>query len=331
MNIQFFEYSTKFDSDFIERTLIDIACIESGMLTKNKIDNKKKFFDFINLNKGIPIAVPYIPEILDSNSIFKIGMSDYSNIIYGKKSEEYIGTKLSYSTNLFVSNYKIKSEYRVIIDNYIKEILDTKFKISQLKDKYKTIGAFQTRNIPHLGHEKIIEMMLDHCDLVVINPILGPKKPDDLNTERLKFIYNNILKPRFNNRILFIPLRANMFYAGPREALHHTLIREWLGFSHFSVGRDHAGSDNFYRPEEAKNTLKRYQDLFNIKILYHNGAYFCKSCNKIILKGSCKHNFYELKEVSGSKLRNCLKNNKTYEYASKDVQHWSKQNIKTLY
>ena len=107
--------------------------------------------------------------------------------------------------------------------------------------------------------------MLDHCDLVVINPILGPKKPDDLNTERLKFIYNNILKPRFYNRILFIPLRANMFYAGPREAVHHSLIREWLGFSHFSVGRDHAGSDNFYRPEEAKNTLKRYQDLFNIK------------------------------------------------------------------
>ena len=64
MNIQFSECSTKFDNDFIERTLIDIACIESGMLTKNKIDNKKNFFDFINLKKGIPIAVPYIPEIL---------------------------------------------------------------------------------------------------------------------------------------------------------------------------------------------------------------------------------------------------------------------------
>ena len=55
MNIQFSECSTKFDNDFIERTLIDIACIESGMLTKNKIDNKKSFFDFINLKKGIPI------------------------------------------------------------------------------------------------------------------------------------------------------------------------------------------------------------------------------------------------------------------------------------
>ncbi len=266
-----------------------------------------------------------------SKKIFNIGINEYSNIIFGKNSAEYVGTKISYNTEFFTNSFKIKLPYRGIIDNYVKEILDTKRKILQLRNVYKNIGAFQTRNIPHLGHEKIIEMMLDHCDLVVINPILGPKKPGDLNTERLKFIYENILKPRFNNRILFIPLRANMFYAGPREALHHTLIREWLGFSHFSVGRDHAGSDNFYRPDEAKNTLRKYQDLFNIKILYHNGAYFCKSCNKVILKGSCKHNYSELKEVSGSKLRNCLKNNKTYDYASNDVQDWSKKNIKILY
>ena len=127
--------------------------------------------------------------------------------------------------------------------------------------------------------------MLGHCDLVVINPILGPKKPGDLNTERLKFIYNNILKPRFNNRILFIPLRANMFYAGPREAVHHSLIREWLGFSHFSVGRDHVGQI-ISIDRRSKKYSKKISRLFNIKILYHNGAYFCKPCNKIIFKGN---------------------------------------------
>ena len=41
MNIQFSEYSTKFDNDFIERALIDIACIESGMLKNNKIYNNQ--------------------------------------------------------------------------------------------------------------------------------------------------------------------------------------------------------------------------------------------------------------------------------------------------
>ena len=88
-------------------------------------------------------------------------------------------------------------------------------------------------------------MMLNHCDAVVINPIVGPKKPGDVNSEKLKYIYENLLKPKFKNRIFFIPIRANMFYAGPREAIHHCQIREWLGFTHFSVGRDHAGSDNF--------------------------------------------------------------------------------------
>ncbi len=331
MNIQFLEYTKKFNTDFIERTLIDIACLESGMLKKNQINNRKNFFNFINLQKGIPILIPYIPKILESKDFFNISISEYSNIIFGKNSQKYIGPKLSYNTNLFVSSFKIKSEYRNIIDDYIKEISHTKLKISKLKDKFKNIGSFQTRNIPHLGHEKIIEMMLEHCDVVVINPIIGPKKPGDLKTERLRYIYENILKPRFNNKIFFIPVRANIFYAGPREAIHHSFMREWLGFSHFSVGRDHAGSDSFYRPEEAKTTLKKYQKNFTIKILNHNGAYFCKSCDKIILKGSCNHSDLQLVEVSGSKLRNCLKNNKTYEYASLDIQDWSKENINSLY
>ena len=53
--------------------------------------------------------------------------------------------------------------------NISNEILETKSKISELKDKFKNLGAFQTRNIPHLGHEKIIEVMLEKCDAVVIN------------------------------------------------------------------------------------------------------------------------------------------------------------------
>ena len=79
-------------------------------------------------------------------------------------------------------------QYKKVIKKYIDEILDTKFKISELKEKYCHLGAFQTRNIPHQGHEKIIEMMLNHCDAVVINPIVGPKKPGDVNSEKLKYL-----------------------------------------------------------------------------------------------------------------------------------------------
>ena len=331
MNFQINEYKNSINSNFIERILIDIACIESGIFKSNFVDSKKKFFQFSELTKGIPLTIPFIPEIIESSEFYDLNIEDYSNIVFGDNSQNYIGTKLSYKTNIFVKNYKIKVNYRKKIKVYVNEILETKSKISELNNKFKKLGAFQTRNIPHLGHEKIIEVMLNNCDAVVINPIIGPKKPGDVNSQKLGFIYNNILKPRFNNRIFFIPIRANMFYAGPREAIHHCIMREWLGFSNFSVGRDHAGSDNFYDPQSAKQTLIKNQDNFNIKILSHNGAYFCNKCGKILLKGSCSHSNDNLEEISGSDFRNALKYKKIYKFASTDIFNWASKNYKLLF
>ena len=324
MNIQFLECSTKFDNDFIERTLIDIACIESGMLKKNKIDNKRTFFNFMNLKKGIPILVPYIPEILDSNKIFNVEISDYSNIIFGKNSEKYIGTKLSYNTNLFVSSFKVKSEYRNIIDNYIKEILNTKFKISQLKNKYKTIGAFQTRNIPHLGHEKIIKKLLNECDYVVINPVIGPKKNGDVRPEVLKKVYNFYIKKFFNpKKVFFKPIIANMFYSGPREAIHHALIRQTLGFDKFIVGRDHAGAEGVYKPNAAPEIIKKFRSQLKIKVITHQGSYYCLKCKRVVLKDDCKKTCKFI-NISGTEFRKKINLKKPFKYARPELNNYLK-------
>ena len=331
MNIQIKELKNSINSEFFERTLIDIACIKSGILKKNFVNNKKMFFDFKEFQKGIPLSIPFIPELLSSNDLFEINKEDYSRIIFGNNSQNYVGTKLCYFTNFFVKKIKVKPHYKKIIKKYIDEILDTKIKISELKDKYCHLGAFQTRNIPHQGHEKIIEMMLNHCDAVVINPIVGPKKPGDVNSEKLKYIYENLLKPKFKKRIFFIPIRANMFYAGPREAIQHCQIREWLGFTHFSVGRDHAGSDNFYDPKAATKTTLTNNSYFNIKILNHDGAYFCKKCKKVLLKGTCSHEGNFLEEISGSEFRSHLKKNKIYKFASKEIAYWAAKNYNSLF
>ena len=331
MNINIPNYIKQFNKKFIERTLIDIAALKSGMLANNKVLDYENFFNFNDIKRGIPILIPYIPEIIESNDFFNLNFLDYSRVIFGKNSQNYVGSNLSFQTNTFVKKFKIKKNFENILNSYVNEILTSKYKINKLRDKYKYIGAFQTRNVPHLGHEKIIEMMLDHCDLVVINPIIGPKKIGDVKTQNLRFIFENILKPRFNNRISFIPIRANMYYAGPREAIHHTHIREWLGFSHFSVGRDHAGADNFYHPKAAKKTLGKYQHNFKINVLHHDGAYYCMSCNKVILKGDCNHNTENLSEISGSKFRSLLKNKRFYQFAAKDIQKWSIKNYSTLF
>ena len=106
----------------------------------------------------------------------------------------------------------------------------------------KKVGAFQSRNIPHLGHEKLINKLLEKCDVVIINPVCGVKKKGDVKTEVLKKAYDFLIKYHYGDKLVFAPLYASMFYAGPREALHHAVLREKLGFDYFIVGRDHAGT-----------------------------------------------------------------------------------------
>ena len=57
---------------------------------------------------------------------------------------------------------------------------------------------------------------------------------------------------------------------------------------------------------------------FKINIFYHNGAYFCLKCKKIILKGDCNHK--SLNGISGSEFRKKLEKKIVFLYARKNLQ-----------
>ena len=59
-----------------------------------------------------------------------------------------------------------------------------------------------------------------------------------------------------------------MIYAGSREALHHLLIRQNLGFDYFTIGRDHAGAFGQYKPSDGVNLSKKYSNKFKIKLYF---------------------------------------------------------------
>ena len=48
--------------------------------------------------------------------------------------------------------------------------------------------------MPHYGHEAIIKKLLKECDVVFINPIIGPKKKGDLRNNILELAYKFLSK-----------------------------------------------------------------------------------------------------------------------------------------
>ncbi len=176
---------------------------------------------------------------------------------------------------------------------------------------WKTIVGFQTRNVPHLGHEYIQKAALTFVDGLFINPVIGKKKKGDFRDEVILSAYEVLIENYYpKNAVVLAILRMEMRYAGPREAIHHAIIRKNFGCTHFIVGRDHAGVGNFYPPFAAQEIFYDYPDL-GIVPFFFKSFFYCKKCGGVVNEKICPHGDKQRVNFSGTAIRNMIQEGKT--------------------
>ena len=168
---------------------------------------------------------------------------------------------------------------------------------------WRTVAAFQTRNVPHLGHEYVQKAALTFVDGLFVNPLVGWKKVGDYRDEVIVEAYLVLIERYYpKGAVVLSVLRTRMWYAGPREAIHHAIIRKNFGATHFIVGRDHAGVGNYYGPYDAWKIFEEYPDL-GIVPLFIREAFYCKRCGGMVNEKVCPHPPEERVRISGTKIR----------------------------
>jgi sulfate adenylyltransferase len=172
---------------------------------------------------------------------------------------------------------------------------------------WKTIAGFQTRNAPHLGHENMQKTVLSLVDGLLIHPVIGKKKKGDFKDEVILKCYDVLLDNYFpKDRVLLSILPMEMRYAGPREAIHHAIIRKNHGCTHLIVGRDHAGVGDYYHPEAAIEIFDEFDDLEIRPITIRGDFFHCKKCRRLESERTCPHGDDQKIKFSGTVIRKML-------------------------
>jgi len=280
------------------------------MLPVNKdIFEKAQEKDKIILkHENVPLA---LLEIEDKFTLNENEKEKIAEAVYKTTSLDHPGVKEFMSESSYYLSGKVyllnrPKREKGIKDFYYLDPKDTRREFE--KRGWKRIVAFQTRNPIHRAHEYITKCALEIVDGLFIHPLVGHTKKDDIPANVRIKCYEVLIENYYNKQRVFLSvLPAAMHYAGPREALHHMIIRKNYGATHMIIGRDHAGVGSFYGTYEAQEFVKKYIDKLEIEPLFFEHAFYCKKCESMATTKTCPHPENNRIILSGTKVRAMLR------------------------